>query len=299
MKNPIHPRPARFIGLALLGVLAVVAVIAYRNVRTARAVLHPARQPLRPVAEGMLAERADVALRTRDGLTLRGWYLPSRNRAAVVVLHGFAENRTQMLFEAEVLARAGYGVLLFDSRGHGESEGDLVTWGDREREDLRAAVDFVSRRDDVEPSRLGALGFSMGGTTAMLEALEDPRLKAVAAAGAYPSLEADTRYSYGRWGPLSAVPALWALRLSGVDVDAVDPMRRLCDLKGRPLLLINGDVDEYAPAFLQDALFQAACEPKSYWVVPGAHHGEYAKRAPEEYARHLRDFFDAALLSGS
>ncbi|RKG76943.1 alpha/beta fold hydrolase [Corallococcus sp. CA049B] len=299
MKNPIHSRPARFIALALLGVLAVAAVIAYRNVRAARAVLHPARQPLRPVAQGMLPGRTDVVLRTRDGLTLRGWYLPSHNRAAVVVMHGFAENRTQMLFEAEVLSHAGYGVLLFDSRGHGESEGDLVTWGDREREDLRAAVDFLSHRDDVDPSRLGVLGFSMGGTTAMLEALDDERLQAVAAAGAYPSLEADTRYSYGKWGPLSVQPALWTLRLSGVDVDAVDPMKRLCDLKGRPLLLINGDVDAYAPAFLQDALFQAACEPKTYWVVPGAHHGEYAKKAPEEYARHLRDFFGAALLSGS
>lgn len=299
MKKPIHPHPARLLAFALLGALAVVAVIALRNVRTARAVLHPARQSLKPLEAGVLAERADVALRTRDGLTLRGWYLPSRNRAAVAVMHGFAENRTQMLFEAEVLSRAGYGVLLFDSRGHGESEGDLVTWGDREREDLRAAVDFLSRRDDVDPSRLGVLGFSMGGTTAMLGALEDPRLKAVAAAGAYPSLEADTRYSYGKWGPLSVQPVLWTLRLSGVDVDAVDPMKRLCDLKGRPLLLINGDVDPYAPAFLQDALFQAACEPKSYWVVPGAHHGEYAKQAPEAYAHHLRDFFDAALLGGT
>ncbi|RKH67114.1 alpha/beta hydrolase [Corallococcus llansteffanensis] len=299
MKKPIHPRPARLAVLALLGVLAVAAVIAYRNVRTARAVLHPARQSVRPPADGTLATRTDVALRTRDGLTLKGWYVPSRNRAAVVVMHGFAENRTQMLFEAEALSRAGYGVLLFDSRGHGESDGDLVTWGDREREDLRAAVDFVSGRADVEPSRLGVLGFSMGGTTALLGALEDPRLKAVAAAGAYPSLEADTRYSYGKWGPLSVQPVLWTMRLSGVDVDAVDPMAHLCDLKGRPLLLINGDVDPYAPAFLQDALFQAACEPKEYWVVPGAHHGEYAKKAPAEYERHLRDFFDAALLGGS
>ncbi|RKH07021.1 alpha/beta fold hydrolase [Corallococcus praedator] len=283
----------------MAGVLALAAVIAYRNVRTARAVLHPARQALKPLGDATLPARTDVTLRTRDGLSLRGWYVPSRNRAAVVVMHGFAENRTQMLFEAEALSRAGYGVLLFDSRGHGESDGDLVTWGDREREDLRAAVDFLSARSDVEPSRLGVLGFSMGGTTALLEALDDARLKAVAAAGAYPSLVADTRYSYGKWGPLSVQPVLWTMRLSGVDVDAVDPMARLCELKGRPLLLINGDVDEYAPAFLQDAMFQAACEPKSYWVVKGAHHGGYAKQAPEEYARRLRDFFDAALLGGS
>ena len=299
MKKPTALRPARLVVLALLGVLAVAAVIASRNAWTARAMLHPARQPVTAPGDGALALRTDVVLRTRDGLTLKGWYVPSRNRAAVVVLHGFAENRTQMLFEAEALSRAGYGVLLFDSRGHGESDGDLVTWGDREREDLRAAVDFVSGRADVEPSRVGVLGFSMGGTTALLGALADPRLRAVAAAGAYPSLEADTRYSYGRWGPLSVQPVLWTMRLSGVDVDAVDPMAHLCDLKGRPLLLINGDVDPYAPAFLQDALFHAACEPRSYWVVPGASHGEYAKKAPAEYERRLRDFFDAALLGGS
>lgn len=299
MKKPNPFRPARLLALALAGVLALAVLIAYRNVRTALAVLHPARQALKPLGDAALPDRTDAVLRTRDGLSLRGWYVPSRNHAAVVVMHGFAENRTQMLFESEALARAGYGVLLFDSRGHGESDGDLVTWGDREREDLRAAVDFLSARADVDPSRLGVLGFSMGGTTALLEALEDPRLKAVAAAGAYPSLVADTRYSYGKWGPLSVQPVLWTMRLSGVDVDAVDPMAHLCDLKGRPLLLINGDVDEYAPAFLQDALFQAACEPKEYWVVKGAHHGEYAKRAPEEYARRLRDFFDTALLGGS
>ncbi|CAM3616316.1 alpha/beta fold hydrolase [Corallococcus sp. ZKHCc1 1396] len=299
MKTTPRPfRPVRILAFALAGVLALAAFIALRHVRAAHAVLHPARQALKPLGAATLAARTDVALRTRDGLTLRGWYVPSRNRAAVVVMHGFAENRTQMLFEAEALSRAGYGVLLFDSRGHGESDGELVTWGDREREDLRAAVDFVAARADVEPSRLGVLGFSMGGTTAMLGALEDARLKAVAAAGAYPSLVADTRYSYGRWGPLSVLPVLWTMRLSGVDVDAVDPMARLCELKGRPLLLINGDVDAYAPAFLQDALFQAACEPKAYWVVPGAHHGEYAAKAPAEYERRLRAFFDAALLGG-
>ncbi|MFP2907313.1 hypothetical protein ACLESD_20155 [Pyxidicoccus sp. 3LFB2] len=96
-----------------------------------------------------------------------------------------------------------------------------------------------------------------------------------------------------RW---SAEPVLWTLRRAGVDVDAVRPIDGMCRLQGRPLLLINGDVDPDAPAKLQASLFRAACEPKALWVVPGAGHGEYAKVAPEEYARRLREHFDAVLL---
>ncbi|MBU8895070.1 alpha/beta hydrolase [Corallococcus sp. H22C18031201] len=259
--------------------------------------MHPARKAVsRPAPDADLPSLEDVTLRTSDGVALRGWYQSARNRAAVVLLHGFGENREQMLFEARALARAGYGVLLLDFRGHGESADALVTWGDRERLDLGAAVDFLAKRPDVEATRLGVLGFSMGGTVAMLGAEADPRLRAVAASGSYPSLTADAHYSYGRWGPLSTQPVLWTMRWAGVDVDAVDAVSHLCQLGGRPLLLINGDVDPYAPAFLQDTIFQAACEPKSYWVVPGAKHGEYAVKAPAEYAKHLRDFFDAALL---
>lgn len=294
--KPLRPPRLALAAVALV-LLAGAAAIPYRNVRIAQSLMHPERKPVtRPEPAPELASLTDVTLRASDGVTLRGWYVPSRNRAAVVVMHGFAENRAQMLFEARALARAGFGVLLFDSRGHGESGGDLVTWGDRERLDLKAGLDYVAARPDVDPTRLGVFGFSMGGTVALLVAEEDARVRAVAAAGSYPSLEADARYSYGKWGPLSLQPVLWTMRQAGIDVEAVNPMDHLCKLNGRPLLLINGDADPYAPAFLQDRLFQAACEPKTYWVVPGAGHGEYARKAASEYEQRLRDFFGRELL---
>ncbi|GEN08932.1 alpha/beta hydrolase [Myxococcus fulvus] len=265
--------------------------------RIGQGLLHPPHVPVtRPSATPELDAMRDVAFTNTDGLTLRGWYVPSNNRAAVVLVHGFADNRAQLLFEARALARAGYGVLLFDLRAHGESGGDRVTWGDRERRDVTAALDFVAARPDVDPARLGLFGFSMGGTTALLVAEHDARVKAVAAAGAYPALEADVYSGYGKWGALSAEPVLWTLRRAGVDVDAVRPIDGMCQLKGRPLLLVNGDVDPDAPAKLQASLFRAACEPKTLWVVEGAGHGEYARVAPEEYARRLREHFDRALL---
>nr|WP_238539639.1 alpha/beta fold hydrolase [Corallococcus macrosporus] len=286
-----------FIALVpLCGVLAAAGYFGVSGQRIGQGLLHPRPIPVtRPPAEPALSALEDVAFTTADGVTLKGWYLPSRNRAAVVLVHGFADNRAQLLFEARTLAGAGYGVLLFDLRAHGESGGDAVTWGDRERHDVTAALDFVARRPDVDPLRLGLFGFSMGGTTSLLVASRDARVKAVAAAGAYPALEEDVYAGYGRWGALSAEPVLWTLRRAGVDVDAVRPIDGMCRLGGRPLLLVNGDVDPDAPARLQASLFQAACEPKSLWVVQGAGHGQYARVAPEEYARRLLRHFGAAL----
>ena len=281
----------------LLGALAAGGSLVLRGYRIGQGLLHPPRvKAERPAATGELAGLEDVSFTSADGLTLRGWYVPSRNRAAVVLVHGFAGNRAQLLFEARTLAGAGFGVLLFDLRAHGESDGERVTWGDGERRDVTAALDFVSARPDVDPARLGLFGFSMGGSTSLLVASTDARVKAVAAAGAYPALEADVYSGYGRWGPLSAEPVLWTLRHAGVDVDAVRPIDGMCRLQGRPLLLVNGDVDPDAPAKLQASLFRAACEPKALWVVQGAGHGEYAKVAPAEYERRLRQHFDGALL---
>nr|WP_246357238.1 alpha/beta fold hydrolase [Pyxidicoccus fallax] len=283
--------------VSLAGVLAAGGYLVLKGHRIGQGLLHPPRVSAeRPEAVGELAGLEDVSFTTSDGLTLRGWYVPSRNRAAVVLVHGFTGNRAQLLFEARVLARGGHGVLLFDLRAHGDSDGDKVTWGDRERRDVLAALDFVSARPDVDPARVGLFGFSMGGTTSLLVANADTRVKAVAAAGAYPALEWDVYSGYGRWGPLSAEPVLWTLRRAGVDVDAVRPIDGMCQLQGRPLLLVNSDVDPDAPAKLQASLFRAACEPKSLWVVEGAGHGQYAKVAPAEYERRLRQHFDGALL---
>jgi dipeptidyl aminopeptidase/acylaminoacyl peptidase len=125
--------------------------------------LHPVRRPVpaSALAEARqrLPELQEVVFRSPDGLTLRGWYQPSRNRAAVLLVHGAGENRLWWLDEAEALARRGFGVLLYDSRAHGESEGGLQSWGEHEQLDVIGALDFLSARPDVDPARLGAEGF--------------------------------------------------------------------------------------------------------------------------------------------
>lgn len=280
----------------LAAVFAVGAVgfgvfTAVRGLRTANALVHPARIPVtRPSGPDAMTGLEDVSF-PAAGRVLRGWYVPSRDGTAVVLVHGFAANRTQLLFEAGVLTRSGHGVLLFDLHGQGESDGDAVGWGDSEREDVRAALSFVRARPDVTPGRVGLFGFSMGGTTALLVAQDDPRVTAVAVAGAFPDLARDMGSHYGA----STWAVLWGLRRAGIDVEAVRPLEGMCRLEGRPLLLINGGSDPDGPQKLGASLYRAACEPRQLWEVPEAAHGEYAQKDPQGYARHLREFFDRAL----
>lgn len=279
-----------------VGALAGAARIVYRSARAGEAQLHPPRQPvIRPADPAALPGLTDVTFSASDGVVLKGWYVPSRNRAAVVLVHGVGENRAQLLFEARALSRAGYGVLLYDSRGHGESGGDACTWGDRERLDLTAALDFLSHRPDVDPARLGAVGFSMGGAVVLLVAEQDPRIKAVVAAGVYASIEAEVGWNYRRYGPLSVRPALWAMAHNGVHIDEVRPIDALCRIAPRPLLFIAGTEDPYAPLPELERQFHAACEPKQLWKIQGAGHGGYDKVAGAEYSRRLVAFFDGAL----
>ncbi|HYH28348.1 MAG TPA: alpha/beta fold hydrolase, partial [Actinomycetota bacterium] len=126
----------------------------------------------------------DVELRTSDRLTLRGWYVPSRNDAAVIVLHGSGSNRSTMIDHLTLLARQGYGVLAFDARGHGESEGEAMDFGWLGTRDLDAALDFLAGRADVDPGRVGVFGVSMGAVEALTTAAQDRRISAVVSDGA-------------------------------------------------------------------------------------------------------------------
>lgn len=126
----------------------------------------------------------DVEFRTGDGVRLSGWYVPSRAGAAVVLVHGAGSTRSSVLDHAVVLGRAGYGVLLFDARGHGRSGGRAMDFGWYGDADIAAAVTFLQAEPDVDDERIAAVGMSMGGEEAIGAAAGDARIKAVVAEGA-------------------------------------------------------------------------------------------------------------------
>jgi len=203
--------------------------------------------------------------------------------------------RWSLVPEARFLSARGFGVLLFDSPGHGESEGD-IHWGEGERRALIAAVDFLSARPDVDPSRLGAFAFSMGGAVLARAAGSEPRLRAVVLAGTPSDQAKQVRWENRRYGPLSQLPALWAVRRHAPSLFEDLPIDRVESITPRPVLVVTGTEDTVVPPFLAEELFAAAREPKEFLRIPGAGHGGFDERAPSVYPERVSQFFGRALL---
>jgi fermentation-respiration switch protein FrsA (DUF1100 family) len=236
-----------------------------------------------------------VAFRTSDGLRLNGWFVPSRNGATVIVFPG--KKGTQR--HARMLVRHGYGVLVFDRRGEGESEGDPNAFGWAFDRDLKGALSFLRGRADVESSRIGGLGLSVGGEALLQTAAETKDLKAVVSEGAGSrSVREDVVRSrlskvpeIAVSGVLTVGTALFSNQLPPPSLKTLTPK-----IAPTPVFFIyakNGaGGEDNNPDY-----YEAADEPKQIWKIDTSHtHGLDAR--PREYERRLTRFFARALLGG-
>ncbi len=128
----------------------------------------------------------EVVLFTVSGVGAReGWFFPGLKTAPTVILcHGYQSNRGELLTLVTALQEHQYNVFLFDFASHGASSG-LTTLGFREAQELRAAVDTVARRDDVDRTRFGLWGTNLGGHAVVAVAETDPRVRAFAVDSVY------------------------------------------------------------------------------------------------------------------
>jgi len=241
------------------------------------------------------APHENVTFKTVDGLRLHGWYVPSRNGAAVISFPG----RNGSQGPARLLARQGYGVLLFDRRGEGESDGDPNAWGWAGYRDVDAAVAFLQRRPDVEPGRIGGIGLSVGGEMMLEAAARSHGLDAVVSEGAgersvhevLDMTRGDKWLSLPDYAALSAGISLFSNHV---------PPPSLKDLVGRisptPVFFIYGEHGQDGERNLNPQYFAAARAPKSIWQVPGSGHVGGINARPREYERRVIRFFDRTLL---
>jgi uncharacterized protein len=269
-------------------------------------ILHPANlNPQRLTqTDEMLARtpagKTDFAVRTSDGIELRGWKIvpPSPNGDQVLLFHGVSDNRTGDLGPAEFLLRHGYSVVMMDSRAHGESGGQMATYGWKERYDTVAISNALYASENVH--HLYALGVSMGAAIALQSAAVEPRIAAVAAEDPFANLR-DVSYDYAGLdvSPLlgktifrpATIFALAAMkRAGGFDPDQVSPEKAVAQ-RPFPVLLICGTEDLRIPCRHAQAIYQAATGPKELWIVQGAGHASALGQAPEEYENHVISFF--------
>jgi dipeptidyl aminopeptidase/acylaminoacyl peptidase len=280
--------------LALICAAAYVSRNSYRYMHSVLEADPPSHMLSSPALTGV-ADLVAVDFPSPDGLRLSGWYVPSRNGAAIVVTHGTNSDRSTMLDEVRLLANAGFGVLAFDWPGLGQSEGE-IRWDGQARRALRAAVDWLVARPGVDARRIGGLGFSMGGGVLTQVAAEDPQLRAVVLEAPAPSFVDYIDVHTRKWWGLTAWVGRLALRDSGLLDPDFEPVKLIGRIAPRPVMILGGTQDTEIPPALVNKLYGAARDPKLLWVVEGAGHGGYASIAAAEYRRRLTDFYTANLL---
>ena len=295
-------------GGALLVAAAVAAVVAPRRAPRRRAPAWRAAHgaawaagavvfayaALVPFTAGNLITHEDVGVPAPGGRRLSAWYVPSRNGAAVLLSHGSGGSRGRVAAHVRMLARHGYGVLALDNPGNGGSDGHANGLGDNAQPAIRAGLDWLARRPDVDPHRIAGFGLSLGGEVLLEAAARDRRIAAVVSDGATRPMDADAVLH-----PAAVERAQgWLMGQTVRAVSGMEPSPSLVALMPRiaprPVLLVAGGgfpAEIRASRRYRDAGGRSV----ALWTLPDTGHTAGLRTHPAAYERRTVGFLDRAL----
>jgi fermentation-respiration switch protein FrsA (DUF1100 family) len=301
------------IGTASL-MLVWLAVCLFVGILSADWALHPPRRSLTAssevcaleIAERYRAKLVPVNLAAIDGVILRGWYLraSSGNNDAVILLHGQSDNRAGMLDTAELMLKNGYSVLLPDARGHGQSGGDLATYGVKESRDIQRWFDWLAA--EYRPNCIDGLGDSMGAAELLQSLSVEKHFCAVVAESSFASFREASYDRIGEWigtgpwvGQTIFRPVVWfgllyARMRYGVDLSHNNPGIAVAN-SNVPVLLIHGLMDTNLPPRNSEMILSKSGAQNSrvvLWEPKYAGHCGAATAEPYEYDRRVLGWFE-------
>ncbi len=236
----------------------------------------------------------NVSFVTQDGITLKGWYLPSSNHAAVLIAHGAGGNRASHLDQAMVLNQAGFGVLLIELRDHGESDGSIISFSGA---DILAGVQFLNSKAEIEPGRIGAWGCSLGAMNAIQTAALTTDIRGLIVDGPSPMSIEDEPPPQNA-GEALMLPAyfteyiVWSLQGAAPSMPITRAVQKI---NPRPILFIAGG-ELYPEVQAVQNFFDRTPGPKEIWIVPGAGHCNGWQVQRDTYLQKMISFFSRTLL---
>jgi alpha-beta hydrolase superfamily lysophospholipase len=291
-------------------ILGVLIFLTVASIFLCEGTLHLGHKPVTGKMQELAEEGArqldakvdDVQVTSFDGATLRGWFFRPEQRSgdAVIVLHGHGDNRAGMAGFVPMLLRHHYAVLAPDARAHGESGGEIATFGLYESRDLSRWVDWLIAQH--YQGCIYGLGESMGAAILLQALPNEPRFCAAVAESPYASFR---EVAYDRLGQKIG-GGLWARRLLsmplvseafvyarlryGIDFDQDSPARAMASTHV-PVLLMHGMEDFNIPLRHCEAILKNHAGPMEFWQVPGAGHTSAFSAEPEEFEHRVTEWF--------
>lgn len=244
-------------------------------------------------------EYENVSFPTTDGLTLRGWFFPTIDSSAPVVLYApaTAKDQRQGISLVAPLHDAGYQVLLFSYRGSGNSDGNRFrfSYGARESQDVDAAVRYLSETRGL--TQIGAIGHSAGAVSIILSAARNPKIDALVVAAPFTSLQDIWDENRPKIIPSKLYDL--AMQLSelrkGFSRQQVKPLEVIDQISPRPILFVDGMEDRRIPVDQAINLYDAAGHPKQLIWLPTATHSQVRSPGLDNLIQPIVKFFDKSL----
>lgn len=236
-----------------------------------------------------------------DNLKLDANYIPDgHSKKTVIILHGYMNNKDTMGPYAAMFHQLGYNTLLPDARGHGQSQGNYVGYGWREKVDVRKWVQKVIQHNGKD-SKIVIFGVSMGGaTTMMTSGLKLPsQVKAFVEDCGYTNAkteiehEAQVLYSmpaFPRFPLVEILSGITRVR-AGYFLGDASSVKQLAKNK-RPMMFIHGSNDTFVPTSMVYENYKATKGPKELWIVKGAKHAKSFQTNPKEYQKKIGQFLN-------
>lgn len=294
----------------LLAFIIFIALQTLAAIVLSEGALHLTHKPLTPKKLAIAEEGAkqsdakmdDVQIASFDGAKLKGWFFrPEQgNGQVVIVLHGHTDNRAGVEGFVPMLLRHRYAVLAPDARVHGESGGDIATYGIYESRDLGRWVDWLTTQN--YHGCVYGLGESMGAAILLQALPNEPRFCAAVADSPYSSFH---EVAYDRMGqkvgagddvgrtlfrPLIDEAFLYVKLRYGIDLNQADPAAAAAHSQV-PVLLIHGAEDFDIPLRHCQTILKNHVGAMEFWEVPGAGHTAAFGTEPDEFERRVTGWF--------
>jgi uncharacterized protein len=250
--------------------------------------------------DSLAKDEQEIMLQSADGLRISASYFPVAEPSAptILMLHGNGGSRSQFSGYIAWLNSNGYAAMAIDFRGHGESQAASKSFGFEESRDAAAAFNWIKTRKPE--SKIGVIGFSLGGAATLLPANGPLKIDALVLSAVYPDIERAIRNRIAHQGhpllaalltPLLTNQSYFRYRIAP---QRISPIEAAAQYKG-PVLVIGGGQDHYTPPAETKALYERFTGPKSLWIRDGFGHNQLGDINDENYRARLKIFFDKNL----